>query len=73
MVAWFLSEFLYKNILKSGEKDNKKDKSTLNLLWIAIPLSIVSAVAVSYVTRFPISDEVWIYYLGAVFIGSELF
>lgn len=68
MVAWFLSEFLYKNILKSGEKDNKKDKSTLNLLWIAIPLSILSAVAVSYVIRFPISGEVWIYYSGAVLI-----
>ncbi|MDN4029540.1 isoprenylcysteine carboxylmethyltransferase family protein [Chryseobacterium gambrini] len=68
MVAWFLSEFLYKNILKSGEKENKKDKSTLNLLWIAIPLSILSAVTVSYITKFPISDEVRIYYLGAVFI-----
>ncbi len=68
MVAWFLSEFLYKNILKSGEKENKKDKSTLNLLWIAIPLSILSAVTVSYITKFPISDEVRTYYLGAVFI-----
>lgn len=70
MVAWFLSEFLYKNILKSNEKDKKdKDKSTLNILWIAIPLSIAVSVTISYITEFPISDEVWIYYAGVVAIG----
>lgn len=69
MVAWFLTEILYKNILKSDEKDKKdKDKSTLNLLWIAIPFSIASAVTVSYYTHFTIADEVWIYYLGVAFI-----
>lgn len=69
MVAWFLSEFLYKNILKSNGKDKKdKDKSTLNLLWIAIPFSIASSVTVSYITKFPITDEVWIYYLGVAFL-----
>jgi protein-S-isoprenylcysteine O-methyltransferase Ste14 len=69
MFAWFLSEILYKNILKSNEKDKKdKDKSTLDLLWIAIPFSIASSVTISYCTKFPISDEVWIYYLGVIFI-----
>lgn len=66
MFAWFLTEFLYKNILKSGENDRKNtDKSTLNILWIAIPFSIMSAVTASYITKFPICDEEWIYYLGA--------
>jgi protein-S-isoprenylcysteine O-methyltransferase Ste14 len=69
MFLWFLSEILYKNILKSNEKDKKnKDKSTLNLLWIAIPFSIASSVTVSYFTKFPIIDEVWIYYLGVTFL-----
>jgi len=69
MVAWFLSEILYKNILKSNDKDKKgKDKSTLNLLWIAIPFSIASSVTISYLTKFPITDEVWIYYLGVFFL-----
>ncbi|SEM97851.1 Protein-S-isoprenylcysteine O-methyltransferase Ste14 [Chryseobacterium taichungense] len=75
MVAWFLSEFLYKNILKSNEKDKKdKDKSTLNILWIAIPLSIAVSVTISYITEFPISDEVWIYYAGviAIWLGIVL-
>lgn len=65
MFAWFITEILYKNILKSGEKDKKdKDRSTLNILWMAIPGSILSAVALSYLIRIPISDEVWIYYVG---------
>lgn len=69
MFAWFISEILYRNMLKSGEKDKKdKDKSTLNFLWIAIPFSIASSVTVSYITKLPISDEVWIYYLGVIFI-----
>lgn len=69
MVAWFLSEILYKNILKSNEKDKKdQDKSTLNLLWTAIPFSVVSSVTVSYLMKFPVTDEVWIFYLGIVFL-----
>ncbi|WP_294205037.1 isoprenylcysteine carboxylmethyltransferase family protein [uncultured Chryseobacterium sp.] len=69
MVAWFISEFLYKNILKSGETDRKgKDRSTLNVLWIAIPFSIISAVTLSYYTRFPIAHDIWILYLGEALI-----
>ncbi len=69
MVAWFITEILYKNILKSGESDKKdKDRSTLNILWMAIPGSILSAVAASYLTRIPISDEVGIHYAGAACI-----
>ncbi|WP_294264221.1 isoprenylcysteine carboxylmethyltransferase family protein [uncultured Chryseobacterium sp.] len=69
MVAWFITEILYKNILKSGEKDKKdKDRSTLNILWMAIPGSIISAVAASYLTRIPISDEAGIYYIGVACI-----
>lgn len=69
MAAWFLSEFLYKNILKSGENDRKgKDRSTLNFLWIAIPFSIITAVMVSEYTRIPITGGNWILYLGEAFI-----
>lgn len=69
MAAWFLSEFLYKNMLKSGAGDRKdKDRSTLNFLWIAIPFSIAGAIISSNYTEFPISDEVRILYLGMFFI-----
>lgn len=69
MFAWFITEILYKNILKSGENDKKdKDRSTLNILWMAIPVSIISAVSVYYLTRFPISGEMGIHYLGAACI-----
>lgn len=69
MAAWFLTEFLYKNMLKSGKEDqNNKDKSTLNILWLAIPFSIASAVFVSYQTHFLMADGVWILYLGELFI-----
>lgn len=69
MAAWFLTEFLYKNMLKSGREDQKnKDKSTLNILWLAIPFSILSAVVLSYSTHFPIAEGIWILYLGELFI-----
>lgn len=75
MVAWFLSEILYKNMLKSGKEDSKdKDKSTLNILWMAIPFSIAASVAVSYVTAYPIADGAWILYVGetCILIGIIL-
>jgi len=69
MVAWFLSEFLYKNMLKSGKEDKRdKDKSTLNILWLAIPFSIAAAVTVSNISSLPIIHHIWIYYVGEAFI-----
>ncbi|KAA2221511.1 methyltransferase family protein [Chryseobacterium sediminis] len=69
MAAWFLTEFLYKNKLKSGKEDQKnKDKSTLNILWLAIPFSIMSSIFISYNTHFKIVDGSWILYLGELFI-----
>ncbi|MCL8536150.1 isoprenylcysteine carboxylmethyltransferase family protein [Chryseobacterium gallinarum] len=69
MAVWFVSEFLYKNILKSGKEDKKdKDKSTLNILWFAIPFSILGAVLVSHLTTLPIAGGSWIYYAGEGFI-----
>ncbi len=69
MVAWFLTEILYKNMLKSGKEDSKdKDKSTLNILWVAIPFSIAASVTVSNITKFPIAEGIWILYLGEAFI-----
>ncbi|WP_370899110.1 methyltransferase family protein [Chryseobacterium gossypii] len=72
MAAWFLSEFIYKRKLRSGDKDQKKDRSTLGLLWIVIVLSIAVSVTVSYITDFPVTDEVWILYLGEFFIISGI-
>ncbi|WET48047.1 isoprenylcysteine carboxylmethyltransferase family protein [Chryseobacterium indologenes] len=69
MMIWFLSEFLYKNMLKSGKDDKKgKDKSTLNILWLAIPFSIASAVTISYVSTLPISQGNWTMYWGEALI-----
>lgn len=69
MIAWFLSEFLYKNILKSGKEDKKgKDKSTLNILWLAIPFSIAAAVTISNLSMLPITHSIWILYVGEAFI-----
>ncbi len=65
MIGWFLSEFLYKNMLKSGKEDKKgKDKSTLNILWLAIPFSIAAAVTSSNLSTLPIAHGSWIMYLG---------
>jgi protein-S-isoprenylcysteine O-methyltransferase Ste14 len=69
MMVWFLSEFFYKNRLKSGKDDKKgKDKSTLNILWLAIPFSIAAAVTVSNLSTFPIVQGTWMMYVGEAFI-----
>jgi len=69
MIIWFLSEIIYKRFLTSGVADAKdKDKSTLNMLWIVIILSIVMANIVRYNSRFPISDSIIIYYVGAFLV-----
>lgn len=69
MIAWFLSEFFYKSMLKSGKEDKKgKDKSTLNILWLAIPFSIAAAIILSNISTLPIVHENWIMYLGEALI-----
>ncbi|WP_345991138.1 isoprenylcysteine carboxylmethyltransferase family protein [Chryseobacterium sp. Chry.R1] len=68
MAAWFLSEIIYKQKLKSADKDQKKDQSTLSILWIVILFSIGSAVMVSHISDFVITDSVWIVYTGQALI-----
>lgn len=69
MAVWFISEILYKNMMKSGKSDKKdKDKSTLNILWLAIPFSIASSISLSYYTHLPMVDGDWILYLGEALI-----
>ncbi|WP_419869369.1 methyltransferase family protein [Chryseobacterium sp. CT-SW4] len=73
MVLWIVSEIIYKQTLKSGAADKKdKDKSTLNILWIVFLISIASAVTISYRTRFPVSEGLWIKYMGEFLILSGL-
>ncbi|MBT2621504.1 MULTISPECIES: methyltransferase family protein [Chryseobacterium] len=68
MGVWFLSEIIYKQKLKSADQDQKKDRSTLNILWLVIIVSIASAVTVSNISSFPISNSAWILYLGVALI-----
>lgn len=64
MAIWFLSELYYKKVFTSTQNAKKKDKSTLNVLWIVIIPSISLAIFISDVSRFPISKGEWIYFLG---------
>lgn len=64
IAAWFLSEIYYKQKFKSESKDQKKDKSTLNILWVVIIPSVFVAVTVSKLTSFHIRNQYWILYLG---------
>jgi len=61
IAAWFLSEIYYKQKFKSESKDQKKDKSTLNILWVVIIPSVFVAVTVSKLTSFHIRNQYWIY------------
>jgi Putative protein-S-isoprenylcysteine methyltransferase len=68
MGIWFLSEIIYKQKLKSKKSDQKKDKSTLNILWLIIILSVTTAVSISHIFNFPITQNGWILYLGERFV-----
>lgn len=69
MGIWFVSEILYKRLLASGKTDQKdKDKSTLNMLWVVIILSILMAQVVRVNLIFPITDSIFIYYVGAFLV-----
>lgn len=70
MVLWFFSEIIYKKFLGSKQHDKKgKDKSSLNILWVIIILSVIMANIVRYSLVFPIADSVLIYYAGALLIA----
>lgn len=66
IAAWFLSEIYYKQKFKSQNKDQKKDQSTLNILWVVIIPSVFVAVMVSKMTSFRIRNQYWILYLGEI-------
>lgn len=68
IAVWFLSEIYYKQKFRSEEKDQKKDKSTLNILWVVIIPSIFIAVTISNLTKFHIRNQYWILYLGEFLI-----
>lgn len=71
--VWLFSELYYKRILKSTENDEKKDRSTLNILWIVIVPSVFFGVLISKKTNFPIRNQFWILYLGELFILLGIF
>ncbi|WP_241507571.1 hypothetical protein [Chryseobacterium piscium] len=68
IAGWFLSEIYYKQKFKSEINDQKKDKSTLNILWVVIIPSVSLAVTVSKLTSFHIRNQYWILYLGEILI-----
>lgn len=68
MGAWLLSEIYYKQKLKSADRDQKKDRSTLGILWVVIIFSIVAAITLSHISNFIITNSVWIFYIGLAII-----
>ncbi|KQS90119.1 isoprenylcysteine carboxylmethyltransferase family protein [Chryseobacterium sp. Leaf394] len=68
VAVWFATEIYYKRILKSDETAEKKDSSTLNILWIVIMPSVFLGVFISKTTAFEITDQDWIYFSGLTMI-----
>ncbi|WP_312346284.1 methyltransferase family protein [Chryseobacterium binzhouense] len=73
VALWLFSELYYKKMLKSGEKDQKKDQSTLNILWVVILPSVFCAVLISKTTYFPIKNQYLTLYIGEFFILTGIF
>jgi len=73
IAGWFLSEIYYKQKFKSDKKDQKKDQSTLNILWVVILPAVFCAVMVSKLTSLPIRNQYWILYLGEILMVKGIF
>lgn len=73
ITIWFLSEIYYKQKFKSEKSDQKKDQSTLNILWVVILPSVFLAVTVSKMTSLPIREQYWILYLGEISMAGGIF
>ena len=74
MAAWLVTEIYYKKAMVSGKNDKKgKDRSTLNLLWIVIVLSITFSFFASNIIRAFISESIWINYVGLLFLFLGIF
>jgi protein-S-isoprenylcysteine O-methyltransferase Ste14 len=71
--VWCASEILLNRILLSGSHDKKdQDKGSLRLIWIMIALAISLGVIVSRNLRIPISNGLFIPYLGLFLIISGM-
>ncbi|MBB4806909.1 protein-S-isoprenylcysteine O-methyltransferase Ste14 [Chryseobacterium defluvii] len=64
MAVWFLTEIIYRQKLKSEDKDQKKDRSTLGILWMVIMISVAAAVTISYTIKLPVTDNPMILIIG---------
>lgn len=73
ITVWLASEIYYKRILKSDETAEKKDRSTLNILWVVIMPSVFLGVYISKSTAFKITDQQWIYFFGLAMIITGVF
>lgn len=69
IAIWFLSEIYYKRILKSVETAEKKDKSSLNIIWIVVLPSVFLGITLTSFTNFPITSGKWNYYFGLILIN----
>ena len=57
VLLWFSSEIYYKQKLKSVDNAEKKDQSTLNILWVVIMPSVFLSVFISDKISLPISSD----------------
>lgn len=73
VTVWFLSEIYYKRRFKSEKADQRKDQSTLNILWVVILPSVFLAVTISKITSLQIRNHSWILYFGELLILSGVF
>ncbi len=66
---WFASEILLARLMRSGTNDKKKqDKGSIRFIWVMIALAISLGVILSIKTRFYISSQPLISYIGIIII-----
>ena len=68
-VSWLLSEIFLNRLLRSKNTNARElDKNSLNLIWIAIIVSMTSGVLIAVYWAAPMIKTRLLFYLGSVLI-----
>jgi protein-S-isoprenylcysteine O-methyltransferase Ste14 len=68
-ICWFSSELLLNRLMRSDSGDKKnQDKGSLRIIWIMIGLANSSGILLVYFVKAPISQWVWMPYIGLLII-----
>ena len=72
-IIWSSSEIILNMFMRSGSNDKQdQDKGSLKFIWMLVPLSLASGIIFSYFTKFSISNDSLVAYIGLAIIVAGM-